>query len=139
MTPVTELAGGTAAVEAAQKLAAVAGPEARLGDRRIFSDQTFHFETLKAPGYTRGAEVGEALETVGLITKGMSRVSTLHGRRPQTARLRWQLPLYRVFIIRTALVYCPNIQDISIFRRDDLKGGTRYNLNRISGTKQGEH
>lgn len=58
--------------EAAEKLAAGAGPEARLGNGRFFANQTFHFEALRALGYmqTGGAEAGEVLETVGLITEG---------------------------------------------------------------------
>jgi len=58
--------------EAAQKLAAGAGPEARLGNGRFFANQTFHFEALRALGYMQagGAEAGEVLETVGLITEG---------------------------------------------------------------------
>lgn len=77
--------GGAAVAEAPQKLAAIAGPEARLGDRRFFADQTFHFEAPRALGYTGGAEAGEVLDTVGHTTKGMSRAGTLHGQRPQTA------------------------------------------------------
>ena len=113
--------GGAAVAEAPQKLAAIAGPEARLGDRRFFADQTFHFEAPRALGYTGGAEAGEVLDTVGHTTKGMSRAGTLHGQRPQTAGLRRQLPLYRILIIMTALVYRPNIQGLSIFGRDDTQ------------------
>ncbi|MGD1073240.1 MAG: alpha/beta fold hydrolase [Bryobacteraceae bacterium] len=58
--------------EATQKLAAVAAPEVRLGNGRFFANQTFHFEALRALGYTQagGADAGEVLETVGLITEG---------------------------------------------------------------------
>ena len=64
--------GGAVAAEATQKLAAGAGPEARLGNGRFFANQTFHFEALRALGYMQsgGAEAGEVLETVGLITEG---------------------------------------------------------------------
>ncbi len=64
--------GGAATAEAAQKLAADAGPEARSGNGRFFTNQTFHFETLRSLGYMQsgGAEAGEVLETVKLITEG---------------------------------------------------------------------
>jgi len=58
--------------EAAPKLAAGAGPAARLGSGRFFANQTFHFEAVRALGYTQagGAEAGEVLETVGFIEEG---------------------------------------------------------------------
>ncbi len=64
--------GGAVAAEATHKLAAGARPEARLGNGRFFANQTFHFETLRALGYMQsgGAEAGEVLETVALITEG---------------------------------------------------------------------
>lgn len=39
---------------------------------RFFSDQTYHFETLRTVGYTvsGGADISEVLETVKLITEG---------------------------------------------------------------------
>jgi len=39
---------------------------------RFFSNQTYHFETLRAIGYTvsGGADIGEVLETVKQIEEG---------------------------------------------------------------------
>jgi pimeloyl-ACP methyl ester carboxylesterase len=49
-----------------------AGVRINQGNGRFFDNQTYHYETLRAAGYipAGGAEIGEILETVKLITEG---------------------------------------------------------------------
>jgi dienelactone hydrolase len=52
----------------------VAQQAVRTGNSRFFTNETYHFETLRMTGYipSGGADTGEILETVKLITEGDS-------------------------------------------------------------------